>query len=434
VSAAAEEPQTADISASSPGLRHNVTFLKLWAGETVNGLGTQVSAVAVPLTAILYLKASAFEVGILAAFSSLAYLLVGLPSGPYVDRHLKRPILLVCNVGRCCALLSIPVAAVLGALTMVQLYIATQAIGILTVPFTVAYQSYLPSLAPKDALVAGNARMAASSAGVDVVGPSVAGVLVSLLSAPVAVLVDAASYVISSVMIFTIPRNAEPMIQLGEERNYRGGIKQGIRLVVRDRRLRPIALTNAVFGLSEGVDAASILLFLSRTLHASPSYIGLVYGTAAVGSLLGALTAARIVKRFGIRRTLITSIAGGGVLLIITAVAQPGWSTALVAIASLPAWFGLTIYSIVQYGHLQSVCPAPMRGRMNATMQVIKYSLTPLGAVVGAVLADVVGFRLTVLIAALGVSSAFIWLLGLPSDELPPADDASKRAPGRENG
>lgn len=153
-----------------------------------------------------------------------------------------------------------------------------------------------------------------------------------------------------------------------------------------------------------------------------------------MGSLLGALTAARIVKRFGIRRTLITSIAGGGVLLIITAVAQPGWSTALVAIASLPAWFGLTIYSIVQYGHLQSVCPAPMRGRMNATMQVIKYSLTPLGAVVGAVLADVVGFRLTVLIAALGVSSAFIWLLGLPSDELPPADDASKRAPDRENG
>lgn len=227
MSAAAEEPQTADISASSPGLRHNVTFLKLWAGETVSGLGTQVSAVAVPLTAILYLKASAFEVGILATFSSLAYLLVGLPSGPYVDRHLKRPILLVCNVGRCCALLSIPVAAVLGALTMVQLYIATLAIGILTVPFTVAYQSYLPSLVPKDALVAGNARMAASSAGVDVVGPSVAGVLVSLLSAPVAVLVDAASYVISSAMIFTIPRNAEPMIQLGEERNYRRGIKQG---------------------------------------------------------------------------------------------------------------------------------------------------------------------------------------------------------------
>lgn len=418
MSRAAENPQTAGTS-SSPGLRHNVPFLKLWAGETVSGLGTQVSAVALPLTAILYLKASAFEVGLLAAFGSLAYLLVGLPSGPYVDRHLKRPMLLMCNVGRGCALLSIPVAALLGALTMAQLYIATLVIGILTVPFTVAYQSYLPSLVAKDALVAGSARMAASSACVDVVGPSVAGVLVSVLSAPGAVIADVASYVISSAAIFTIPRNAEPEIRVGEVRNYRRDIKQGLRLVIRDRRLRPIALANAVFGLSEGLDAASILLFLSRTLHASPTYIGVVYGTAAVGSLLGALMAARIVNRLGARRTLMAGIGGGGGFLIITAFAQPGWSTAVVAIASLPAWFGLTIYSITSYGHLQSVCPAPMRGRMNATMQVIKYSLTPLGAIAGAVLVDAVGFRLTVLIAALGVASASIWLIGLPADETP---------------
>ncbi len=433
MSAASEHPKVADTSASLPSLGRNVPFLKLWAGETVSGLGTQVSAVALPLTAILYLKAPAFEVGLLAAFGSVAYLLVGLPSGPYVDRHLKRPILLVCNIGRGCTLLSIPVAAALGALTMAQLYIATLVIGILTVPFTVAYQSYLPSLVPKDALVAGNARMAASSACVDVVGPSIAGVLVSLLSAPGAVLIDTASYVISCVAIFTIPRNAEPAIQAGEERNYRRDIKAGMRLVMHDRRLRPIALANAVFGLSEGLDAASILLFLSRTLHAPPSYIGVVYGTAAIGSLLGALMATHIVDRLGTRRTLITGIGGGGAFLIITAFAQPGWSMSLVALASLPAWCCLTVYGIVQYGHLQSVCPVPMRGRMNATMQVIKYSLTPLGAVLGAVLVNVVGFRLTVLVAALGVLSAFVWLLGLPADELPPTGDSSKLGYGHEN-
>ncbi len=206
------DPQTPEVQVSSPGLRHNTSFVKLFVGETVSGLGTQVSAIALPLTAVLYLRASPFQVGILAALGSVAYLLVGLPSGPYVDRHLKRPILLLCNVGRCGALLSIPVMAALGALTIAQLYAVTFAIGVLSVPFKVAYQSYLPSLVPKQSLVAGSARMQAGSASVDVIGPSLGGILVGILTAPAAVLVDAVSYVISSVAIFAIPATAEPTI------------------------------------------------------------------------------------------------------------------------------------------------------------------------------------------------------------------------------
>ncbi len=189
-------------------------------------------------------------------------------------------------------------------------------------------------------------------------------------------------------------------------------------------------MTNAVFGFCEGIDAAVILLFLSRTLHASAIYIGLVYSAAAVGSVLGALTVTRIVARLGTRRTLIAGIGVGSPLLIVTVLAQPGWSTSIVAIFSLPAWFGLTIYNIVQYGHRQAVCPEQMRGRMNATMQVINNALIPAGAIVGAGLADLIGFRLTLLVTALGLSTSFIWLLALPADELPLVDDASLTGPG----
>ena len=185
------------------------SFLKLWVGETASATGTQISAVAIPLTAVVYLHANAFQVGLLTMFETLAFLVIGLPSGPLVDRSRKRPLMLAANLGRMVTLGSIPAAAAFGVLAMTQLYIAALAVGLLSVPFGIAYQSYLPELVDRRAVVEGSSKMQASSSAAVIVGPSIAGALIGVVTAPGAILVDSASYLVSPIMIHSIPAEAE---------------------------------------------------------------------------------------------------------------------------------------------------------------------------------------------------------------------------------
>jgi MFS family permease len=179
-------------------------FVKLWAGQSVSRLGTEVSRLALPLVAIDVLHASTFEVGALTAMETLPFLLVGLPAGAWVDRMRRRRVLITADVGRCAALVSIPLASSLGALTIGQLYAVALLAGVLTVFFDVAYQSYLPALVDRDELMEGNAKLAASDAGAQVAGPSVGGFLIHAVGAATAVLADACSYVVSFVSLLMI--------------------------------------------------------------------------------------------------------------------------------------------------------------------------------------------------------------------------------------
>lgn len=401
--------------------RPSSAFTKLWAAETISGLGTQVSALALPLTATVYLRAPAFQVGLLTAVSSVAFLLVGLPSGPYVDRHRKRPILLACNVGRLLALGSIPVAAAVHALTMGQLFAVSLVVSLLSVPFGVAYQSYLPYLVGRDALLAGSARMQAGAAVNDIAGPSVAGALMAVLSAPFAILADALSYAVSTVLLFGIPAGAEPTPGPAPRGHYLADIRAGLRYIA-GSPLRWIAAANASTGFFEGIDGAVILIFLNRTLHASPSYIGLVYSLCAVGGLAGALAAEQIVRRYGIRRALIGGLGVGAPFLALAVLARPGWTTILVGVAGLPMWAGLTVYQVTQFSYRQLTCPEPMRGRMNATMRFVTNAFAPLGALTGAYVGTVAGTRAALLIAAAGLSCSFLWLLRIRQ---PPPESAT---------
>jgi MFS family permease len=366
------------------------------------------------LTAVLHLRASTFQVGLLAAVESVVFLLVGLPSGPFVDRRRKRPILVACNLGRLFALASIPVAALAHVLTIWQLYAAAFVVALLSAPFRVAYQSYLPSLVEERALVAGAARMEASGAVADIAGPPLAGALVGLLTAPIAIGLDAASYLLSTLAIRTIPAAAEQTPPPVPRGRYIADIREGMRFVVRHPALRAIAATNSWSGFFEGIDAAVIVVFLSLTLRASPVYIGVVFGLCAVGGLGGALVAAKVVNRFGTTRTLIGGIGLGSPFLLLAVIAQPGWSTLLVGLGGVPLWTGLAIYHITQYSYRQTACPPALRGRMNATMQVINNAFMPLGAVIGATLGVWLGLRATMAVAAIGLSLSFLWLLRLP--------------------
>src|SRR5215212_6430306 len=189
------------MTARPPSLWHHRDFLRLWTGDSISQIGTMVSLIAMPLLAIKVLDATPFEVGLLSTFETLAFLLVGLPAGAWVDRLRRRNVLIVGDVGRAVLLGSLPVAWYFDVLTLVQLYAVALAAGVLTVFFDVAYQSYLPTLVGRDHLVEGNAKLEASRAVSAIAGPSIGGGLVQALTAPYALLVDAASYLWSAVWI-----------------------------------------------------------------------------------------------------------------------------------------------------------------------------------------------------------------------------------------
>src|SRR5450432_383974 len=198
-----------------PSLFRHSNFLKLWVGDTISQFGTQVSQLAIPLIAIIFLKVSPFEVALLGVIEFLPFLLFTLPAGAWVDRLQRRPILIAGDLGRALALASIPVAYWLGVLTIAQLYVVGFAMGLLTVFFDVAYQSYLPSLVERDQLVDGNAKLETSRSAAQILGPGFGGFLVGILTAPVAVVADAVSYLASALFVFTI-RGTEPPIPPAE--------------------------------------------------------------------------------------------------------------------------------------------------------------------------------------------------------------------------
>src|SRR5437588_787158 len=227
------------------GLWRHRDFMKLWSGETVSKVGSQVSVLAIPLIAITVLKASTFEVGLLATVEFSPFILVALHAGAWVDRLAKRPVLIAADVGRFAALLTVPLAYELGGLTIGQLYVVSFVTGVLTVFFDVAYQSYLPALVDREQLTEGNAKLATSESGAQVVGPGLAGGLIDVIGAPLAVLADAASFAVPGLAILAI-RKPEPVVERpAETRRTRDEIREGLGYVLRHPLLRPQAFCTA---------------------------------------------------------------------------------------------------------------------------------------------------------------------------------------------
>src|SRR6266550_1713291 len=216
--------------------------MKLWTGQTISQLGTQVTLLALHLSAIVVLKATTFEVGALTAIEFSPFLLIGLPAGVWVDRLSRRPILIAADVGRAAALGSVPIAYAFGGLTFWHLYAVSFVSGCLTVFFDVAYQSYLPSLVERGHLVEGNAKLEISRSGAQLAGPGLAGLLIGLIKAPPAIAVDALSYV-GSVLFLLAIRKPEPPVEIPEQRaSMWTDIRAGVGYVVRHPLLRPIAM------------------------------------------------------------------------------------------------------------------------------------------------------------------------------------------------
>jgi len=391
-------------------LWRHADFLKLWTADTVSQLGTQITFLALPFTAISVLHANAFQVGLLSAMEFLPFILVGLPAGVWVDRLRRRPILIAGDLGRAVILGFVPLAYGLHVLKMWQLYPVAFLTGICTVFFDVAYQSYLPSLVRRDQIVEGNAKLETSRAGAQLAGPAVAGGLIQLVTAPVAILADAISYLWSASWVFLIRRPEPPVeAEVHGRRSMRRGIAEGLRYVWHHALLRPIAWCTATSNLFTSMLWAILVLFAVRELHMSAGLIGLALAIGNLGFLLGAIGARRIADRIGIGPAIIVSAAIFGPVNMLVPLATPSTGFAILVITSfVGGFFGMAVYNINQVSLRQAITPMRMQGRMNATMRFMVWGTMPIGALTGGVLGKAIGLRPTLWVAAIGGLFAFI--------------------------
>jgi MFS family permease len=394
-------------------LWRNADFLRLWSAQTISVFGSQISMLALPLAAILLLDASATEVAVLAALEWLPWLLFSLPVGALVDRMPRRPVLVLADVGRGVALASVPAAYAFDALALEQLYAVGFLTGVMTVFFDVAYQSYLPSVVERQQLGDGNSKLEISRSGAQLAGPGAAGGLVQLLTAPVAILFDAVSYLVSAALLGRI-RREERFQKPQNGTRIRHEIVEGVRYVFGHPILRP---SMAFVGLSNffgNVLWTIFLVYAVRRLDWSPGTIGLVLTLGNLGFLAGAVLAPRIGARLGVGPTMIGAAMLGGWPLLAVPLAPAEYAIPLVVAAVGVQGFGVVLFNVTAISLFQAITPDRLLGRMNASRRFVVWGVIPLGQLASGGLAAWIGLRPTLLVGAIGAAVAFVPLVFSP--------------------
>ncbi|MDG4766937.1 MFS transporter [Solwaraspora sp. WMMD406] len=412
------------------GLLRQFDYRQLWMADVISQLGVQVSSLALPLVAVLSLEASRFEVGLLAAFETAAFLLIGLPAGAWVDRLRRRRVLVAADLGRAVILASVPLAWWTGLLTMPQLYVVALLAGGLTVFFDVAHQTYLPYLVGADHLLEGNAKLEGARGVNQIAGPTVAGLLVQWITAPFAVVVNVVGYLASAFVVTRI-RQVEQQPAPAPDANLRREIMEGLRFVLRSRLLRPIAACSGAANFLAAMTNAMLIVLLARDLGLSAGTIGVFFSLCSAGALVGALAAQRVADRLGHGRTIWIAMAASSPFELLIPLAQRGWLLWLAATGAAIAWFGSVIYNITQLSFRQRLTPDRLLGRVNASMRFLVWGTMPLGALAGGVLGQYLGARTTLVVAAICQTLVFLPTFLSPlrtMRELPTVDDPQRPA------
>ncbi|MEJ7751962.1 MAG: MFS transporter [Candidatus Limnocylindrales bacterium] len=396
-----------------PGLIRHPDFLKLWTAETISQFGTQVSLLALPLIAATILDVPPFEFALLATLEFLPFILLSLPAGVWVDRLRRRPILIITDIGRAIALFSVPVAVFFDVLTIEQLYVVGFFIGCMTVFFDVAYQSYLPALVERDELIEGNSKLEISRSAAQIAGPGTAGVLIGLVTAPLAIVLDALSFLGSAFFLLIIRRSEPrpaPRVTAGGGKGpgMRTEIAEGLRFVLGNRYLRTIAASTALFNLWGNVATSILLLYLVRELAFTPELLGIAFSLGAIGFLAGALIASRVAARFGVGRTIVGAAMLSGPAFLPIALAPADLALPFVAAGGFVGGMGGAIYNINQVSFRQAITPERMQGRMNATMRFIVWGTIPVGTITGGFLGGLIGLHETIWVGAIATLFAFV--------------------------
>ena len=388
------------------------TPLRLLVGATaLSAAGTMVSVVALPLTAILALGASPLQVGLLVAAETLPILLLGVPVGAYVDRHRRRRVMVLCDVLRASLVLSVPVAWWLDLLTIYQLYAVAFLVGSATVLFDVAYQSYVPNIVEADQLPTAYRELEAANAMARLAGPGIGGALVQALSAPVALVADAFSYLLSFVFLQARkPAEEEPSAPDADSRTAWSVAFAGFPYILRSKVLRSVALFAAVGMFASAMMTAVEMIFLVRTLRQPPAVAGLFVTAGAAGALLAVAVSGRIRRYIGPDRMLRVPVMACWPLAFLLPLATPGTAW-LYACGSFFVAAGGVLANIEQNTLRPLITPPDLRGRVNAAMRILMWGAMPLGGVVGGALAEALGVRTCLIIVAVMMQLAVVPLL-----------------------
>ncbi|MGW0168782.1 MFS transporter [Streptomyces sp. NPDC003343] len=380
-------------------------FRRLWVGQTASQLGEHTSLVVLPLFAVLTLHAGAGQLGVLRAVGQAPILLLSLFVGAWVDRWRTRTLMVLADAGRALALGAAAVTGLLAGLGLPALLVLAFAVGALSVFFDVAYQASLVRLVERDQLVRGNSALEGSRSAAQIGGPALGGVLVSVLSAPIAVASSGVFFALSFLSIRRIDRR-ESIPERSERppRVWRR-IREGLRFVAGDASLRTVCLASAAFQFSFAAVMTVYLLFLPRDLHLSGTAVGLALAATGPGALLGSLLAARLPSRFGYGAVLVSAAAlGDGVFLFVPALHSTSVAT-VPALLMVNFVFGTfsQLVNVTVMAVRQTVTPDRMQGRAAATINFVGMGLTPLGSLLGGLLAEAWGTRTSLLVTALGM-------------------------------
>ncbi len=389
-------------------------FVKLWAGQTISEAGSLLGAL--PYLALLTLKATPAQMGILETLQSIPALLFALLAGAWVDRLRRRPLLIAADLGRAVVMGIVPLLALSHWLGIGPLYAVAFIAGTLTVLFEVAHPSYLPAVVGKERLVEANSKLSVSGSVAEIVAPGLGGVLVQWIGAPLTVLLDAFSFLASALFLHSI-RTPEPAPTRPEEKSavWRDVIN-GLHLVVRDPVLRALVGSAGTYEFFGSFFGALYGLFVLRTLGLSPLVLGLLIGSGGIGALLGGLLVDRLARRFGMGPTMTAGLLAAGLLTLLIPLAggPPLLAVGLLLTAQVLGDLGLAIYFILGLSLRQSVAPPHMLGRVNASTQFLLGGAATLGLFTGGMLGQFLGVRPAVIVAGIGIQLAVLWLLFSP--------------------
>ncbi|HEX9032483.1 MAG TPA: MFS transporter [Streptosporangiaceae bacterium] len=398
------------------GVLRNSDFLRLWAGESVSLVGTQVTQFAMPLVAVLTLNATVLEVGVLNALRFVPVIVFSLLAGVWLDRRRRRPVLIGCALGNAVLVGLVPLASVAGVLSIGLLYVVTALVGTLSMTFDIGALSYVPSLVQRRHLLDANSKLQASAQFAGIAGPGLAGLLVGLITAPITLSVDAVSYLFSALGLISISR-PEPAPEIpAEPVPVRRSIAQGLRAVYGSKLLRSLLTQSATLNLCFSAVITIFVVYAIRVLGLTPAKLGIVLGASAVGGLIGALLAARLRAWLGFGRTmLVTTIGISGALLLMVLPRGAGLASMVILVASHFSYgFAIIAFNVNSITLRQIVTPKAVLARMNATYRMLLYGAGPVGAVAGGLLGDAAGLRPALLVALVAMCSPALWIFFSP--------------------
>jgi MFS family permease len=421
-----------------PSLWRDRSFLALWSASTVSLFGSLITRTALPFAAILVLDAGPLEISALRSAELIAGLIVGLLAGAWVDRLLRRPILIWADIGRAVLLGSIPVAFVLGVLGLPQLLFVAFAAAVLSTFFDVADNAYLPTIVPREKLVNANSALTATGSIAEFSAFGIGGFLIEVFKAPIAIAIDAVTFVVSALLLATIRKKEPPPAPVADREPVLREIRDGMRIVLRSPVLRALALSHGGTHILWGIFGTSYLLFALHDLQLGPAAIGVIAAVGGIGSLAGSALAPRMVRRFGIGPTILLGMLGFLVGNTLIPLAPAGAVLLGAAFLITQQLFGdafATVYEITEVSLVQASVGDRILGRVNATIGTFTTLLTLAGAVVGGIIAELWGLRAAFAIGLLGAVFAIIvvWFSpvrfirdaplapthAMPGDELP---------------